>query len=176
MTIIRGGWVERVAIILAVLFLATLAILEFSVYRPQQRRLNAAQEELSSLQDQLAGLARRNLADQELYLYADTGPDGREFRRLYSSESGLVYLTRLIDGSRLDRLDFQSRNVRMDGAFRVDTYAVVVRGTYSRIISFLKTLESSPRLSRVELIKLETGGGDIVASLRVAVYGIQESR
>jgi hypothetical protein len=176
LTIRTGGWAERVAIVLGVLFVAILAILEFTMYRPQRQRLKTAEQELASVQDQLAGLARRNLADQELYLYASTGPEGEEFRRMYSSQSGLMYLTRLIEGSGLERLDFQSRNVRMDGPFRVENFALVLRGSFARCVAFLKTLEGNPRLARVDFMKMEPGGDVLVVNLRVAVYGLPETR
>jgi Tfp pilus assembly protein PilO len=168
----RGGWVERAAIVFAVLFLGVLALLEFTIYRPQQQKLDAAEADLKSLQDQLAGVARRNLSDQELFLYAGTAADGAEFKRLYSSESGVVFLTRMIGASGLERTDFTTEVGRQDGMFRVEVFSVILKGSYPRSLAFLKALEGGPRLVRVEAMGMQPvmGSSEILLSVRAAIY------
>jgi Tfp pilus assembly protein PilO len=170
----NGRWGDRTAILLAVVFVAILGILEFTIYRPEKKRLKAAEEQLQSLQDQLSGVARRNLADQELFLYAGTDVAGGQFRRSYSAEGGLVYLTHAIEGSGLERQDFKTETNWTDQAFKVERYFLVLRGSYGRILNFMKTLEGGARLVRIDQIRMEqvTGTSDIVVGMRVGVYGL----
>ena len=172
-----GGAVDRVAILLAVLFAAALVVIEFTLYRPQRAKLQAAEAELTTVHGQLAGLARRNLSDQELYRYAGSGTDGSQFRDLYASQSGLIYLTRLIEASGLDRVGFSTEAGRQDAAFRVEVFSVVLRGTYARCLNFVKTLESGARLARIEQLKIEPAGeatGEVTLGMRVSVYGMRQ--
>jgi hypothetical protein len=169
-----GWWGDKAAIGLAVLFVAILGVIEFTVYRPQQERLKAAELELRSVQDQLSGVARRNLSDQELFLYAGTDAGGGQFRRLYSSEGGLVYLTRAIEASGLERQDFKTETNWTDGPFRVERYFLVLRGSYGRILNFMKALEGGTRLVKIDQVRMEqvVGTSQIVVGMRVGVYSM----
>ena len=168
----RGGWADRIAILLAVVFVAILALLEFTVFRPQHKRLVAAEAELKNVQDLLAGVARRNLTDQELFLYAGTGADGSQFSKLYAGEGGLVYLTRLIEASGLSRLEFKAEASQMDKTFRVEKFFVALKGSYPRILGFMKSLEGGARLARIEQIRIEkeSESSELVARLRIGIY------
>ena len=44
-----GWWGDKAAIGLAVLFVAILGVLEFTVYRPQQERLKVAEQDLGKV-------------------------------------------------------------------------------------------------------------------------------
>lgn len=172
----RGGEVraDRVAGIVAGIFLAAAALIDVALYRPQMARIRGIEAELASLRSQAAAASRRVQADRQLLEYAQVGPEGEAFRSLYSGESGLVYLNRAIEASGLSRSDFSTESAAREGPFLRERFYVSLTGPFGRVLSFLKSLEAGRRLARVEQLSLEPVEGSTITMLkfRVVIYGL----
>jgi hypothetical protein len=167
-----GG--QKIGLGLALACLAGLGAIEFGLYRPQARRLAAAEEALAGLQTQLAARDRRRTQDQDILESLGLSDSGSGLETVLGTESGIVYLNRHIDDASLRRLDFRTEPGGVDGPFQVERFFITVEGSGTRLLDFIRTLESSPRLSRFEQIRLDPvdESTNLTMRSRVAIYSL----
>jgi hypothetical protein len=167
-----GG--QKLGLGLALAFLASLGVIEFGLYRPQSRRLAAAEEALAGLQAQTAARDRRRVQDQDILESLGLSENASGLEVLFGTESGIVFLNRHIDDQSLKRLDFRTEASEVDGPFLVERFFITVEGSGTRLLDFVRTLEASPRLSRFEQIRLDPveESTNLVMRGRVSIYSL----
>lgn len=166
----------RFGLILAGVSVLGLAAIEFGIYRPARARLAAAEARLKSIQAQVMAAERRRLGDARMLEAFGATNDPGAITRLLGSESGLIYLNRLIDTSRLTRVDFHTEAGQRDGSFYMERFFVTLEGTGSQLLEFIRNVESSPRLALFEQLRFDPEAESTTLRMRarVVIYSLPE--
>ncbi|MDZ4803244.1 MAG: hypothetical protein SGI90_00095 [Candidatus Eisenbacteria bacterium] len=169
-----GG--QGILLIVAALSVAGLVGIEFGFYRPQRARLKAAEARLTSVQMQVDATERRRRGDARILEALGVADDPQALRRFMGTESGLIYLNRTIDASRLTRVDFRTEPVSIDGPFTIERFFITVEGSGLRLLDFIRTIESSPRLARFDQIRMDPvdDSGSLAMRARVSIYSLTD--
>jgi len=170
-----GG--QAIPLIVAGLSLAGLVGIEFGFYRPQRARLKAAEAKLANVQMQVGATERRRRGDARILEALGAADDPQALRRFMGTESGLIYLSRAIDTSRLTRVDFRTEAAIVEGPFTVEKFFITVEGSGIRLLDFIRTIESSPRLARFDQIRLDPvdESGSLAMRARVSIYSLGDA-
>lgn len=170
----RGG--QGIPLIVAALTVAGLIGIEFGIYRPQRARLTAAEAKLTSVQMQVTAMERRRRGDARIREALGAADDPQALRRYMGMESGLIYLNRTIDASRLTRVDFRTEPTVMDGPFTLERFFITVEGSGTRLLDFIRAIESSPRLARFDQIRVDPVDevGELAMRARLSVYSLAD--
>ena len=170
----RGPGRDRTVLGLAILSVLLLAGIEFGLYRPQRARLAAAERDLAALQAQVTALDRRHATDQQVLASAGTELDGAGIRRRYGEEGGLVHLNRLIERSRLSRVELRTETPLSDGPFNVERFYFTLQGPAGRVLDFLRTMEQDERMTRVDQLRIEPlpESAELLFKARVSIYSL----
>jgi hypothetical protein len=169
-----GG--ARFGLILAGVSLLGLIAIEFGVYRPARARMAAAEASLKSVQAQVMATERRRLGDVKILEAFGANEDPAAMSRLLGSESGLMYLNRLIDASRLARIDFHTESGRQDGPFYLERFFVTLEGTGAQLLEFVRTVEANPRLAMFDQLRFDPEAESTTLRMRarVIIYSLPD--
>lgn len=171
-----GG--QAIPLIVAALSVAGLIGIEFGFYRPQRARLTAAEAKLTNVQMQVSATERRRRGDARILEALGAADDPQALRRFMGMENGLIYLSRAIDASRLTRVDFRTEPASVEGPFTVERFFITVEGSGIRLLDFIRTMESSPRLARFDQIRMDPvdESGSLAMRARVSIYSLADAR
>lgn len=170
----KGG--PGIPLAMAALSLAGLLGIEFGFYQPQRVRLKVAEEKLASIQVQVSATERRRRGDARILAALGAADDPQALRRYIGMESALIYLNRTIDATGLTRVDFRTEPASVDGPFTIDRFFLTVEGSGSRLLDFIRTIESSSRLANFDQIRMDpvAESGFLTMRTRLSIYSLTE--
>jgi hypothetical protein len=89
----------------------------------------------------------------------------------------LTFVGRLLEGSRLTRLELSTTGTSETESFRRTRFALRVLGSYGRILEFVRNLERGPRLATVDAFVIEaaTGPEALEGRLNISIHDPRSS-
>jgi type IV pilus assembly PilO-like protein len=170
MTAIKSMPKHHLAIVGLVLLVLTGFVIDLGVISPKLSRVALLSDERVQLETRLSEVmngrfrevdARRALGIEDLETYMK-GPN----------EDQVTYVGRQIEDAGLMRLDLSTVDKSESQNVVITRFDVRVTGDYNEIVSFVKAMESNPRLTEFHNFVIETPlvGQDIEGRFNLSIY------
>jgi hypothetical protein len=154
----------------AVLLLVAGLLVDIAFTQPRLREVRRLRLQRDELLRQLGNLENRQHEVRAIagLLSVETLAE----LRATPENTPLIFVGRLLEDSRLTRLELSAAGTSESDSFRRTRFALRVLGSYGRILEFVRTLERGPRLATVDAFAIEaaTGPEALEGRLNISIY------
>jgi hypothetical protein len=170
MTAVKSMPKHHLAIIGLILLVLTGFIIDMGVISPKMDRIATLADERLMLETRLGEVMNGRF--REVDAERGLGVEDLEAYMKGSDEDLVAYIGRQIEDAGLMRLDLSTVEGDESENVVITRFDVRVAGHYNEIVSFVKAMESSPRLAEFHNFVIETPlvGKDIEGRFNLSIY------
>lgn len=139
-----------------------------AIYWPLSQRIESAQAELRTHQQRLEAITEVENLRKQVETFRQRLGDGGETNH---------WVQHILAGQREAQVrlrDMEAREPKKVGPYKAVTLAIEVEGNFPNLRRFVEWLENSPRLLRVESVRLEKQNDCIL--MRIVVLGLVQKK